>query len=351
MIKDVIKDQIRKTGMYRELENDNIKLKLQNTNLQDNIEIFQKQIQKFQDEQNKLINENKNLTVPDFKGYNNTYKGKNGYLFLINDSNNEIKQHFDQSYYNKFNSSLFIEKFNSKAEYCKINNIKYNFFIVPDKSIVCREYLPFEQKIIKRNYDHIKKFVSDYSDKLNPTHYWKTDTHINYLGGKELSYNILNTINKNFTKEDFDKLIQEQMYITYDINKPPYYCDLISAINWSYSDSERLKYDNEKSLIFSNKDMTILDDKVPEKFNGKRRVLHRLNENSFTDLKFLIFRDSSTNYLTNFLQLYCREILCHWDYWRFNKELIEWYKPDVILEIRTERLLENMEYEIINCEL
>jgi hypothetical protein len=57
--------------------------------------------------------------------------------------------------------------------------------------------------------------------------------------------------------------------------------------------------------------------------------MHRLNENSFTDLKFLIFGDSSTNYLANFLQLYCREILCHWDYWSFNEELIEWYKPDI----------------------
>jgi hypothetical protein len=352
MIKDVIKDQIKKTGMYRALEIENKKLELQINTLQSNIEIFQEQIKKINDEQNRLIAErNKSLTVPDFHGYNRSYMGKNGYLFLINDSNSEIKQHFDQSYYNRFNRSLFIEKFNSKTEYCKNNNIKYNFFIVPDKSYVCIEYLPFDLKIIKRNYDLIKNYVPDFSEKLNPDHYWKTDTHINYIGGKELSYNILNNINNNFTREDFDILIKEQMNTTYDCNKPSYLCDLISDHNWSYSQNERLKYEDEKTLFFTPKNITNLDEDVPEKFNGKRRVIHRLNENSFTDLKFLIFRDSSTNYLTSFLQLYCREILCHWDYWSFNKELIEWYKPDIILEIRTERLLENMEKEINTGEL
>jgi len=347
MIRDVIKDQLKKTGTYRALEIENQKLELQINTLQNNIEIFQKQIQKINDEQNRLIDErNKSITVPNFQGYNRSYKGKNGYLFLVNDSNNEIRQHFDLSYYNHFNPALFIEKFNSKTEYCKLNNIEFKFFIVPDKSYVCREYLPFDIKIIKRNYDLIKNYVPDFSDKLNPNHYWKTDSHINYLGGKELSYNILNNINKKFTREDFDILIKEQMDTIYDFNKPPYTCDLISDHNWSYSKNERLKYDDEKTLLFTSKNMINLDEEVPEKFNGKRRVIHRLNENSFTDLKFLIFRDSSTNYLTSFLQLYCREILCNWDYWSFNKELIEWYKPDVILEIRTERLLENMEKEI-----
>jgi hypothetical protein len=129
--------KLKKTGMYRVLEIENQKLESQLTTLQDNIEIFQKQIQKINDEQNKLIVERiKNITVPDFQGYNKSYKSNNGYLFLINDSNNEIRQHFDQSYYNHFNFSLFIEKFNSKTEYCKLNNIEYNFFIVPDKSYV-----------------------------------------------------------------------------------------------------------------------------------------------------------------------------------------------------------------------
>jgi hypothetical protein len=351
VIKDVIKDQIKKTGMYRTLEIENQRLESQLTSLQDNIEIYQKQIQKINDEHNKLLNDrNKSLTVPNFQGYNRCYKGNNGYLFLINDSNNEIRQHFDQSYYNNFNSSLFIEKYNSKTEYCKHNNIKYQFFMIPDKSYICREYLPFDLKIIKRNYDLIKSYVTEFSDKLNPEHYWKTDSHINYLGGKEISYNILNNINNSFTRKDFDVLINEQMDISYDCNKPPYECDLISDHNWSYSNDEKLKYTGEKTLFFNSKDMINLDDNVPEKFNGKRRAMHRLNENSFTDLKFLIFRDSSTNYLTNFLQLYCKEILCYWDYWSFNKELIEWYKPDIILEIRTERLLENMERELIVSE-
>ena len=60
----------------------------------------------------------------------------------------------------------------------------------------------------------------------------------------------------------------------------------------------------------------------------------------------MIFRDSSLHLLKNVLSIYFDETLLYWDHWFFNKELVEWYKPDIILEIRTERFLENMPKEI-----
>jgi len=142
MIKKFIKKQIRKTGMVRALEIYNKKLQIQINNLEkENIKLTR-------DNASMLKEKEKFFTIPDFEGLKQTLKGKKGYLFLINDSNNEIRQHFDQSYINDFNPNLFIEKLKHNGEYCKNKNIKYFFFIVPDKSYVCRDLLPFDIKTI-----------------------------------------------------------------------------------------------------------------------------------------------------------------------------------------------------------
>ena len=67
-------------------------------------------------------------------------------------------------------------------------------------------------------------------------------------------------------------------------------------------------------------------------------------------LRVLILNDSSISFLKEVLSIYCKELLCYWDHWYFNKELIEWYKPDIILEIRTERFLEGMESQLMYIE-
>lgn len=281
-------------------------------------------------------------TIPDYSGLKKTLKGEDGFLFVINDSNNEIRQHFDQSYENRFSVPFFMENLNFKKDYCKENGIDYFFFISPDKSYICRDLLPFDIKLTKRNYDLISDVVPDFSVKLDHTCYYKTDSHINYLGGKELSYNLLNYIDHSFKREEFEKLIEEQI-ITSIIKHDG---DLLSEMNWSFSDDERLPYKNEKVVHFRNKSLVDLKKNLPEqfKFNANRETHYYSNEKGFTDLKVLVFGDSTTFLLKDVLSTYFREILLYWDHWFFYKELIEWYEPDIIIEIRTERLLENMEF-------
>ena len=339
MIKDIIKAQMRKTGFVRYLEIENQKLEMNIKNLQDEVLYLRNEIEYKQ----KILE--KFATIPNFKHLDRTLKGKDGYLFLVNDSNNEIRQHYDETFINKFNVQLFNKILASRKDFCYNNNIKYFFFMVPDKSIVCKDLLPFEIKILKRNYDKIKDLVLDFTDKLEPSCYWKTDTHINFIGGKELTFNILNHIDNSLKREDYDQLIIDQMNISDQYTLLPA-CDLIS--HWSYSKEELEEYRNEKQIYYCNKYSINLNEEIPEqfKFNSKRETHYCSNEKSLTDLKILIFRDSSTEFLRNVMSLYPRELLCYWDHWCFNKELIEWYKPDMILEIRTERLLDNMENEI-----
>lgn len=320
------------------MENEELKNKINNLEkekrqvIEDKIRI-QKEKEKF-------------CTIPNFEDLKLTLKGKDGYLFLINDSNNEIRQHFDQSYINNFNPTFLLEKLKNKIDYCNEKNLKYFFFIVPDKSYVCRDYLPFDVKIIKRNYDLIKHMIPDFSENLDNTCYSNTDSHINFLGGKELSYYILNHIDNKFKREDFDKLIKEQM--DFNLMKSPYYYDLTSPDNWSYSEVELDEYLNEKSMVLRNRFIKDMKESLPEefKFFSERETNYYINKKGFTNLRILVLHDSSTNLLKEVLSIYCKELLCYWDHWYFTKELIEWYKPDIILEIRTERFLEGMESQL-----
>ncbi len=339
MLKDIIRTQIRKIGLVKSLEIENHKLEDSIYNLEKEILNLRNHVA-YQTEYSKRLIE-KFGTTPNFDHLKKSLKGNNGYLFLVNDSNSEIRQHYDTTFINNFNSSLFKKIINSRNEYCRDKNIKYFFFLVPDKSFICKDFLPFEIKIIKRNYDQINDLVPDFSDKLDPKCYWRTDSHINYIGGKEVTYNILNHIDNNFSKKEFEELINDQM--TVNITRLPSR-DLIMPETWSYSDVEKTEYLNEKTLFFDFKN--IINKSVPEEFQLNRTTDYHTNEKGFKDLKILILRDSSTSYMKNFLLLYCKELLSYWNYWGLNKELIEWYEPDIILEIRTERLLENMEEEI-----
>lgn len=284
-----------------------------------------------------------------YESLKKTLKGKKGYLFLINDSSCEIRQHFDLSYENNFNADFFIKKFNLKKIYCNERDIRYFFFIIPDKSLVCKDLLPFNVEITKRNNDLIKNLSPDFIDKLDHNCYFKSDSHINYLGGKELSYCFLNYFDNDFKREYLEKLIDKQIIITDFIHKG----DLTSEMNWSYSEEEKKDYVNEKIIAFRNKSIESITESIPASFKscGKRETEYWKNVNGFTDLRVLILRDSSMYSLRNVISTYFKEILLYWDHWSFNQELIEWYKPDIILEIKTERFLENMEDFINNMEL
>lgn len=119
--------------------------------------------------------------------------------------------------------------------------------------------------------------------------------------------------------------------------------DLTNEENWSYSEKDREEYLNEKILEYNHKYLEISNELIPDDFKyvGERQTEYVKNEHAFTPLKVLVLRDSSTTLLINFINLYFKELLSYWDHWQFNKELISWYKPDIIIEIRTERFLEN----------
>ncbi|WP_296790766.1 hypothetical protein [uncultured Methanobrevibacter sp.] len=261
-------------------------------------------------------------------------RGKNNYYFLINDTNNELKQHYDDTFTSKFNYEKFNQDLNNKKEYFRNQGIGYYYFIVPDKSIICKNLLPIKYNSIIRNVDKIN--VLDFNKELNEYCYWEKDSHQNIEGGKKFSYHILNHIDTTLTKNKYKDLVKECDFT--EINET---CDLIHYLNWSYSNLEKKEIKINKVLFPIPKDIQYLN--IPKKFakDQNRISEHIYNPNSYSNLKALIFRDSSTTPLKHYLSLYFREIFFYWDHLNLNKELIEWYNPDILIEIRIERFIEN----------
>ncbi len=266
-------------------------------------------------------------------------KGSNDYYFLINDTNEELRQHFDRNYRNNFDSKVFLNNLNFKRNTFKKHNIDYYYFIIPDKSVVCKDYLPFSPLFTKRDINSIDSFV-DFTDKLNPSDYFKLDSHINYEGGRILTYYILNYMDKSFNLETYQQLLDEgkdkKIYHTFD---------LLSERNWSYGEEEKNKYDLMELLSFKiPQDFLDADDEIPDEFDfdGVRKSEFFKNPKSFSNKRALIFRDSSANLLKWFFSFYFKEVFFYWDHGNINPEVIKWYKPDMIIELRTERLLDNI---------
>ena len=265
-----------------------------------------------------------------------TIKGKNNYYFLINDSNNELKQHFDKNYSNLFNKNEFLEEYYIKKEFFEQKNkIKYFYFVVPDKSLVCKNFIPFYFDIVKRNVEDLD-IIPNFVNSLDESCYWKNDTHLNLKGAKILSFKFLNHIDSLFDLTSFESLINASDIFT---KEDP--SDLLTFKNWSYSLKDK---DMIKSLSCSYvvpKLISYLDIPDEFKYSKIRESEHIFNPESFSDLKVLIFRDSSATNLKYYLSLYFREIFLYWDHMDLSEEVINWYNPDVILEIRIERFLEH----------
>jgi len=284
----------------------------------------------------------KKFTLKDLLNLNlkKTIKGKNDFLFLINDVANELRQHFDMSYKNKFNVNDFLDEYYFKKLLFKKNNIDYFYFVIPDKSIVCKNFLPFEVNYIKRNVDEVNEII-DFVNNLNNTCYYKLDTHVNRKGAEILSFLMLNYMDNEFTIKEWNNL----MNINVEDNKQPRDWDLLSDMNWSFSDKERRvlkdKYSDYFEFFLKPINSKDLHDDIPEFLSSnKRPTFFTINQDSFSDKRVLIFRDSSFWIFKPFFSHYFKEMCIFWDHGSLDERIINFYKPDVIIEARTERYID-----------
>ena len=142
-------------------------------------------------------NENGTDISSNFQGLKKTLRGKNNIFFLINDYNQEILQHYDNTYQTKLNYDLFIKSIESKKYFLENLNINYNLFIIPDKSITLREYLPFESISPNRHTNNLKGYLYDLHEIITEEDTLSNDTHLSEKSSpKIVSYILSKMYNK-----------------------------------------------------------------------------------------------------------------------------------------------------------
>ena len=121
-----------------------------------------------------------------------TLIGKQGYLFLMNDSARELDVHCKNVC---LVNDLTLSRF-TFPNYC--------LFVYPDKSFLYKDYLP-DQYVAKYRpaleiYQSIlKERCIDLLDCLKGDVYYKTDTHINLKGGYIVYQTFIQTVNHLFS--------------------------------------------------------------------------------------------------------------------------------------------------------
>ena len=296
--------------------------------------------------------------IEKWKNVNKTLIGKNGYLFLQNDSGNEIKIH---------NENLCLIKKGSLNRY---NSHRHKFLLTvfPNKSLIFKNYLPdgFDMKY-RPAFNIYKKYFNDiiidgYDILKNiPNTFYKTDTHIN-LNGAYIIYQFfiervnllfhMNLVRKNI---HIEKIIVKSLNdtemgigdLTWEINLGKQVLETTEDIYYYSNDFTKIylnykiiKDDSLRILLFDKSKLIDHTEHFIDRIIGwkllSEYILYKKN-NILPKLKCLIFYDSfllSTLglYLELFDEIYLSKSM-------FSRELIKLIQPDYIFEFRVERFL------------
>tara|TARA_Y100000389_G_scaffold190557_1_gene215529 strand:- start:1433 stop:2326 length:894 start_codon:yes stop_codon:yes gene_type:complete len=124
-----------------------------------------------------------------------TLVGKDGYLFLARTSGSGMEYHTGEKKITLHGTAL-------AARYGPVIH-KTFMVVVPDKEVVCREFLPDGLECAHRPHcDLYKRYfgrsIIDGFGLLDATDYYKTDTHINNKGALKLYRAVVEFLNERF---------------------------------------------------------------------------------------------------------------------------------------------------------
>ena len=291
---------------------------------------------------------------------NKTLIGKNGYLFLQNDSCQELNVH---------HSNLQLCNKDFLHRYDTYKN-KYLLIVMPNKSLIYKQYLPdgFDLKYrpafnLYKEYlqDHILdcyEFLQHEEDT-----YFKTDTHINLKGNyivykkfiqkiKDLFHLRVEDKNINIIKSNCNNLLDCNFGIgdlTWTMNLGDQILEDVTDTYYSTDDFEPLVWRhtlNETSSfqLYKLKNGGLVDEtqlninKLVDWYMVSDYIFYKKNIScSENKIKVLIFYDSLLLsilplYLNMFYEVYLYKTI-------YSKEIIDVIQPDYVFEFRVERFL------------
>jgi len=334
----------------------------ENRTFKDSVKMDINNLDAFPQEYEKYVNDNFSFRTPLLNLYNNikfhfyrvspypdkTIVGKDGWYFVAGKEKD--------SYEGKINFSdeqlkQFDVEWTSRKKYLDSMNIKAYWVICPMKYNVYPEMLPFNvYKNGKRRVEKLtaylqKKFPGIIVDPLpqllqakdSLRVYYKLDDHWNERGGYVASQVLLSKIKIDFPKikiNTFSDYVWENRTFHGGFHYGVLGVDSLSE-NDMFS-----KAKNQLAIETTKYGFPPIPD-FPYPWDYERRYL---NTKDTTGLKILIIRDSFGDQVTPFIKESFKESVFIFDKWRYglNKEIIEKFRPDIVVFLGLETHLSNM---------
>lgn len=268
-------------------------------------------------------------------------------LFLINDTNGEILQHFTQKYISNKDFDETVKIIQCKNNLCHDEKIKYFFGILPDKSFCLSNIILNDMNLdVEPNryfvdvlYKNLKKitfvfidFFKEYHDKNILNYFYSSDSHVNDEG--LLLY-----------AKCISKLLKIDFNCSYTKNIVEYEGDLILHGNYNIGDINKNNFVEKTVKIKIENPFIFL--KLPIEYNTtfKRKNHYICNINSNNKLTVIFLCDSSIfNNWEIFASLFYISIFI-WDHLYFPDKFISKINPNFVFELRTERFMTNYVYK------
>ena len=286
-----------------------------------------------------------------------TLVGKEGYLFLINDSNRELDVHISG-----FDPRVGERDFTQLA----VHIFKYHLIIFPDKSVICRDKLPLPpEKIYRHGLEECRRFIGDRlidpTPLLVPSDYYKTDTHMNLKGLLKCASLAMTCMGipfpykpKELRLEAKTCILSEDVQELGDLTWPSNLGKTKikrSELTDTYFSASCIKkyYDSPATApevtVYSLSDDSLqianIDEAAILSWDVmSSHIIEIRNTNPgdcATDLRWLIFYDSSLTAIIDLVRLCCSRAYFVKDC--YSKRIVDIIDPDQILEFRTERFL------------
>ena len=263
---------------------------------------------------------------------NQIVHGKNDWLYLGDNYKNSFKNTFGNDDFIIKDEKKIISNLKEIQLFLDKKSIPFYFVIAPDKNQIYPEYLPFQ---LNKNETKASKIIKQINNQTSITCfslykclitkknkvdlYYKTDSHWNsygaFIGYKE----IMKKINEK-------KQIKAESINNYTITKNENFNGGLSRM--------LLSNKLEDSIVFKRKKEFNIE--IIKKDNTFK---HFKNLNGVG--KLLIYRDSFTDNLLPFLNDTFKEVISIKGH-NLNKNLIDSFKPDLVILEKIERNLVNL---------
>lgn len=248
--------------------------------------------------------------------------GKDGWLFLTNDTNRVLDQISGAIPYTSDIRSAWLDALSARKEHSRKYGYLYRFIIVPNKHCIYREFLPEAIKVsddrlvMKLSSDFPELIIYPYQfllDNKAKLLYHKTDTHWNSLA----TVLFMNSIANQLGSHEVDFQIRQRTIVG----------DLGSKLDPKVSSI------TNEAVIDGIHPVCVFDNNVP--FDGHYHVFETKNKELPVGA---VFCDSFFNTTINIISSYFSKLYV-FSAPVFDKPIIEKIRPDVVLSENVERFV------------